>query len=428
MALLEKENKQEKQILNMSNNKKNKLDPNIEKFLLEQKEKLKKKKKTKKQINTECDLKYWLVESSKKAGQMYLSTHVCKFSHPDGKTSPIIAKKQFAKDGYLRSGNVKNTKLDAYGNAAALAIYKFLNLEMEDGKTLLEHIEKNTVPPNVLGKDSLDIPYEKLRKGILKIKKQTELLVTSTKIKQVYFPVDKSYHQLSLLTPSGLISSMKKRINKIHFSEESKEARKSRNANEYSEKKYRQIYDLTIIGYGGTKPQNISILNSNYGGKFYLLPSWPPKLEKRKIRFPTKNFFQECLRPCSYKKSFFHLHRILSDEKSNKEIRQNRDKVILDIFYQILGQIKKIRQQGDFGWTDNKNYKNLPKNQKFILDEIYKQVRKNNTEAQEFLKETSRWVVISYKKVLKEKALDLYDIESRHFYDVLLEEGIEALL
>ncbi len=434
------------------------MDPAIEKFLSEQKEKkLKKnkteserKKKTEEQIDKECSLEHWLVEASKKAGQMSLSTHVCKFSHPsaeknkNGRTSPVIAgqpakdndlisKEQPEKDGYLVSGNVKNAKLDAYGNAAVLAVYKFLNLEMEkDGKTLLEHIESGeAMPPNVLGNVSTDAPYEKLREGILKIKKQTEPPTTSSKIKQVYFPVGESYHQLSLLTPSGLISSMKERIEKIHSGEENKEARKLHRDNEYSEKKDRQIYDLTIIGYGGTKSQNISVLNSRRGGKFYLLPSWPPRLENREVRLPKKDFFQECLWPKFYEKEFSNLHRILLDRRNNITIRQSRDEIILDIFYEILDRIVKIRRQGGPGWTGRENYKNLLEDQKHILDNIYEQKRKEDTENRElFLKETARWVVISYKKVLGKKALDLYDIEIRHFYDVLLKEGegMEALL
>jgi CRISPR-associated protein Csy1 len=36
------------------------------------------------------------------------------------------------------------------------------------------------------------------------------------------------------------------------------------------------ILNLTKIGYGGTKPQNISVLNNQNGGIAYLLSSMPP--------------------------------------------------------------------------------------------------------------------------------------------------------
>jgi CRISPR-associated protein Csy1 len=43
--------------------------------------------------------------------------------------------------------------------------------------------------------------------------------------------------------------------------------------------------DLTAIGYGGTKPQNISVINNQNSGFSYLLPSMPPILTKRKTQF-----------------------------------------------------------------------------------------------------------------------------------------------
>ena len=33
----------------------------------------------------------WIPEMAKKAKQLSLASHVCKFSHPDAKTTPIIA-------------------------------------------------------------------------------------------------------------------------------------------------------------------------------------------------------------------------------------------------------------------------------------------------------------------------------------------------
>lgn len=421
------------------------MDPAIKKFLSEQKEKkLKEKKKTEEQIEKECSMEYWLIEASKKAGHISLSTHPCKFSHPsigggnkDKRTTSVVFKGQPAKDGYLKSGQVE-VKQDAYMNAAYIPIYKFLDLEMKDGKTLLEHIDKNeTTLPGVLecGQHSDEnismASYKKLREGILKIKEQEGISTTDSRIKQVYFPVGDKYHQLSILTPSGLISSMKERIQEIHFGEENKEARNCRDENRYTEKKYRKIYNLTVIGYGGTKAQNISVLNNKNGGKFYLLPSLPPQLEVRKTRLPKRDFFQESLWIKFYKDNFYYLHKILIeiDKRNNIDKRQIRDETILDIFYQMIIQVERVREQGDDGWTDRENYKNLPAYQKHILDNVHKQTRKENSESGEyFLKETARWIMSAYKKLMKQDALEMHDSGINHFYKVISEEGMEVLL
>lgn len=95
-------------------------------------------------------------------------------------------------------------------------------------------------------------------------------VVTSSKIKQVYFPVwldDEDYHLLSILTPSGLLFEMRRRIDDIRFSEQTKTLRDLKRKGEYSEVGFKEIYGLTTIGFGGTKPQNISVLNNQNAGK-----------------------------------------------------------------------------------------------------------------------------------------------------------------
>ena len=64
-------------------------------------------------------------------------------------------------DGFLRSGNVVVPQ-DAEGNAAALEIYTFLMLKMQDGKTLLTHLcEESETAKKILGSEN----YRKLRAG-----------------------------------------------------------------------------------------------------------------------------------------------------------------------------------------------------------------------------------------------------------------------
>ena len=105
-------------------------------------------------------------------------------------------------------------------------------------------------------------------------------------MKQVYFPVGEAqYHLLSILTPSGLITRLKQSVDAMRFSEETKQAKESRKKNEHHEVGYSDIFDLTVTGYGGTQPQNVSVLNSQNAGRAYLLPSCPPVLEKEQFGF-----------------------------------------------------------------------------------------------------------------------------------------------
>ena len=417
-------------------------DPNLEQFFSERKER-KLKTKNKKEVDEEFYPENWLPKAANRAGQMSFSTHPCGFSHPSSakdskgnKTTAIIAEASFRSDGYLRSGNVvieEKEKNDAFGNAAAMDVYQFLTLVMDDGQPLIDHIEKKTK----LSKAILDIKtasYEELRDGFLMIKsKSSGPVVTHSKIKQVYFPVEEGkYHLLSILAPSGLMSLMFKRIKDILFSEETKTARDLHKNNQYSETGYCKIYGLARIGHGGTKPQNISVFNKEIGQSgFYLLSGLPPTLSKQNTKLPRKNFFSNCLWRKEYNNEFIALNKLFKDQRNNKDIHERRDRIILNVFDQIVEKIWAIRSKGEElaiqneltgGWSSDEKYSSLPLYQKCILDNHYHEQREEHIE--EFLKETSRWLVLSYEKTIGKNSVG--DIEMNYIKDKIIKK--ESLL
>lgn len=113
-------------------------------------------------------LNFWVPDAVKRASQLSMASHPGKFSHPDAKTSSIIAKCQKANDGYLRSGNVEYD-LDVFGNAAAMDVYKFLTLKMDDGKSILEHLEEDSTEVRSLFSIQT-ATYEDLKNGLLSVK------------------------------------------------------------------------------------------------------------------------------------------------------------------------------------------------------------------------------------------------------------------
>lgn len=379
----------------------------------------------------EFHLNNWLPNAAKRAGQISLSTHPCTFSHPSArknkhrKTTTVIAEAPHNVDGLIRSGNV-HAELDALGNAAALDVYKFLTLELSDGKQLIDHIELDTE----LAKLLLKIPtasYEELKAGFMAMKENKTTSVTSSKIKQIYFPVAENYHQLSMLTPSGIIYELRNRMQKMRFGDEISAAKDLRRKNEISSTGFDDIYNLGMIGYGGTKPQNISVLNNQYGGKAYLLPSLPPSLKAEKVRLPTTNFFTDCLWPNQFKVSFELMHKWLVNSRNNIQVRTRRDELLLDVFNEIVQKIWQIRAI-EQGWTLLERFERLPKPQKIILDENWENERNDNEQHLDaFLKDMARWIILAYKKVLGNQALALNDDELKHVYD-LIHEQREALL
>lgn len=344
------------------------LDPAIVSFFAERKEAwLKKNVSTSMQESEvlekqrECEQNFllanWLPDAAKRAGQISIASHPCTFSHPsarknkNGYVSSIISKNKPSADGFLRSGNVA-VEPDALGNAAALDVYKFLSLPMSDQRSLLVHIEQESE----LARQLLEVPtcdYQTLRDGFLKMIDSDQASVSSSKIKQVYFPVaEGEYHLLSLLTHSGHLFELRKRLDAMRFGELVKEARECKKANRFHPKGYQEIFGLTTIGFGGTKPQNISVLNNQNAGKAHLLPSIPPNLTPREIRLPKTDFFKECFTAWQAKEVLEALHRLFKADYNNINIRNGRDYRIQQYVDLVIEKMWQVRlfltgHQGD---------------------------------------------------------------------------------
>ncbi|MCG8535817.1 MAG: type I-F CRISPR-associated protein Csy1, partial [Pseudomonadales bacterium] len=356
-----------------------------------------------------------------------ISTHPCTFSHPsarknkNGTTSSVIAKSPREADGYLRAGNV-DAQADALGNAAALDVHKFLSLVTEDGRTVLEHIENDSD----LGRALLSISsesYDKLKSGFMAMAQSDDKPVTSSKIKQVYFPVEEGYHQLSILSNSGIIFELRKRIDALRFSDSVKEGREARRNNLYSENGYSEIFDVTTIGYGGANPQNISILNAEKAGTAHLLFSVPPILERRDIKFPKTDFFTQSLRYYDCKSELERLDKIFKIEREGNiplaKIRKGRDRCLRDILDIVLQNMIAVRSVSNTQFFSEKS--KLKQWQKIWLCEQHQQERRDQDEWLDALcKQVAAWINKAYKYSVKNAVL-LGEAERAYIRDFVAE-------
>lgn len=364
----------------------------------------------------ECEKKFnlenWLPDAAKRAGQLTMASHPCKFSHPSAKTSAVIAVAEKKADGFFRTGNT-DVDIDVFGNAAALDVYKFLSLKGDDGVELLTHIENaNEDLKKMLAIRSAS--FEKIQACFLSIKKNKERPVTSGRVKQVYFPVNDGYHLLSVLTPSGLMYELRNRIDDIRFSDRTKEARELKKKGSYSDAGFDYLMNLTMIGYGGAKPQNISVLNNQNGGKACLLLSIPPSFANRIIRLPKYNFFKESLWMNRFKEFFHGIGDLLLIDHKNISIRDAGNRLVGIIIDRILDQVWIIRQHKS-GWSQSHTYSKLPLHHKIWLDSFYEKERETtDIWIDKIIKEISRWIVFSYNKTLKNKGKTLRNDEFKH--------------
>ena len=288
---------------------------------------------------------------------------------------------------------------------------------MQDGDNLLTHIQQESQ----LTKDLLTInatSYQELRRGFLAMAESATENVTSAKIKQVYFPVDDDYHQLSLLTNSGMVYQLRSRLDTLRFSDEVKELRDKKRKNECSEQGYSEIYGLTTIGYGGTKPQNISVLNNQNGGKAHLLSSLPPTIEKRNEHFPKSDFFVESFKKYEYADHFKALHKLFQADYNNINIRDARDRYLQEIIDLLIDKMWSVRAVSQHQY--NADTSSLSSVQHTWLHAGFEKEREESEQWLDALvTEISAWLSRSYEKVLAKKAITLGEAERLLFADIV---------
>ncbi|SUP83964.1 CRISPR-associated protein, Csy1 family [Yersinia pseudotuberculosis] len=187
---------------------------------------------------------------------------------------------------YLSSATLGQPAVDAVGNAAALDVAKLLQT-VHNGDSLLACLNRaDNSPLAALAENpqQLALWVEGFKQAL--VDKQ----LTSHKLaKQFYLPVGPDqYHLLSPLFSSSLAQAMHQRIAEARFSDQSKEAKVAHKAGKWHSEA-RVIYLKTAVqNIGGTKPQNISYLNSVRGGKVWLLPCGAPpwkNIQKPPIKY-----------------------------------------------------------------------------------------------------------------------------------------------
>jgi CRISPR-associated protein Csy1 len=393
----------------------------------------------------ECDavfsLSNWLPNAACRAGQISISTHPCTFSHPssrknkNGYVSSIIAKSEKRNDGFLRSGNL-DVATDALGNAAALDVYKFLTLEMADGQNLIQHLNQDSalaLSLFTLENDDETANYQMLKQGFLAMTTATAESVTSSKIKQVYFPLTPidmaycadrilseniQYHQLSILTASGILFELRKRLDAIRFGDAIKTARDKRKTNQ-EHQGYTEIYELTTIAYGGTKPQNISVLNNQNGGKAHMLISMPPILKKRDVHFPQSEFFVQSLSHLQFKTQFLALHKLYRQDANNMDVRLQRDENYQGVVDCIIDKMWQIRAVA----TEQFNSQNsqLLAAQKIWLCDHNKDLRETSDDWLDVICDSiTTFLFYGYEKTLGRKAITFGEVEHKQMRKIVL--------
>ena len=237
----------------------------------------------------------WLADAARRATQIQLATHTLKPIHPDARGSTIYLDRSTVGDPVLIGSHVVVEPADdVVGNAAALDVYKLLKLTHADESLLVRARRRDPDFHAAMAADASPEAAQAATEWIANFAALAEATAdpaTHTLAKQLYFPLaDGGYHLLAPLFPTALVHEWHGRQASDRFSDATKAARDARRAEKRPEdgKGYCDYPGLAVQKFGGTKPQNISQLNSERGGAAHLLSALPPVWRSPDLRLPLK--------------------------------------------------------------------------------------------------------------------------------------------
>ena len=235
----------------------------------------------------------WLASAAKRVEQIQAVTHSLKPIHPDARGTNLYVEPRTLPPLTELGSHALGERFvgDVVGNAAALDVYKLLKLEV-NGRSLLAALlaqEADALP--ALHTDPAQA--QALRDAFVSLTQpRAEGPSSHTLAKQLYWLTgsdacdDAHYTLLAPLYATSLAHAVHAQVQEDRFGEANKAARQARRERKMHDGVFHDYPGLAVQNMGGTKPQNISQLNSERRGVNYLLSSLPPQWKASAVRLP----------------------------------------------------------------------------------------------------------------------------------------------
>jgi len=321
------------------------------------------------------DFTTWIDDAASRVGQIQAVTHALKATHPYARGTSLYRPPASLPAHSLVGSHCLNDDFtgDVVGNAAALDVYKFLRID-QAGDSLLELMRAGDA--DLLAALSEDTAQAQAwMRAFTSITAPRGKLSSHTQAKQIYWLVgedsrdDAGYHLLAPVYASSLVHEVFQTINEDRFGETAKAARQARREGSFSEEGVHEYPHLAVQKLGGTKPQNVSQLNSERGGNNYLLASLPPLWVARGVTPPlrTDTVFKRFGRRDGVKAVIRELRAFLESNPPPTMIaRDFRDALVLDVIEELFQLELQLRSLPP-GWSASREC-DLPAAERFWLD------------------------------------------------------------
>ena len=397
------------------------------------------------ELQTQFAWRTWIDDAARRSAQIQCATHTLKPIHPDARgTSLYVAPQDLPALDEVGSHCLGSVYADdVVGNAAALDVFKFLKLAHE-GRTLLQlACAQDADLAQALSTEPAEA--HQWMAAFAALVQPRGAPATHGYAKQLYWRVeddahnDASYHLIAPLFGSALAHTVWQTLQEHRFGDSAKAARQARKDGTDSETPVYEYPHLAVRKMGGTKPQNISQLNSERRGMNYLLSSLPPKWKVNAQRFPTHadsvftRYFDS--RPL-VRQTVKTLRRYLeSNPNPVKDTRDHRKELVDMLVDEMVNMAAELQHALPPGWTlDDPRFSALNEDEQTWLDAL----RAELPEEDDF---ANRWLAMEWPDAIGtrfgnwlnarlEGKLSFSDIEFRAWKKELLtdEDGFSQQL
>ena len=297
------------------------------------------------QLHAQFERRAWIADAARRVAQIQLVTHTLKATHPDARGTSLYAPPATLRQHALVGSHCLGDAFmpDVVGNAVALDVNQFLRVSV-DGRTLLDRMVAGEADlAAALGHDEIEATA--WIQAFLSVRQARGAASSHTLAKQLYWLVgddpcdDREYHLLAPIHASSLSHEVYQTLQNDRFGDAAQAARQARREKAFSEDEVHEYPGLAVQKLGGTKPQNLSQLNSERRGTNYLLASLPPQWTQSSTRPPlhVKTIFDRFQRRRPVKALLRRLEQFLeADPPRNEGTRDTRDDLVDTIIDELL--------------------------------------------------------------------------------------------
>ena len=328
-----------------------------------------------------------ILEKGRKASGVAIATHIAKGIHPDLKiqqaTNLLVrfhdlpALHELGSHALNSQESLADTTGNGALNAAAYELYLLLDCKTEATTlgALLQSGDADAV--RALGHESAQT--DKLAEEIvLLLESKCSKPSVQTLSKQIYWftgsnPAnDNDYCLLAPLYPASLVHQAYLQIHPTRYGLANLAARRAKRDGTTHEGAYEEYRDWALQKMGGTKPQNISHLNSERRGDNYLLSSLPPPAWKPNLRYlpaHCSSAFDRAFgaRPAVRSTVKAFLAFLQTDLEPNRHTRQKVDGFLDSLVDEVVIYAGELQSQ-TAGWSLDDRYDDLALPEKLWLD------------------------------------------------------------